>query len=240
MTNTSHANYHLLDLSCAGGIVAGKANVARGEAAMSRVDFGFLWAFTAVAGGAAGGAALDLLFSPRGAFHDSLPLHVVGLVAGIVSGIFQSLLLARFVPRAWRWFLATSVGTFLIGATNAAATGTTFFPFQSFLTWLIGPALVVPLQWLVLRGHIRSAGSWFSLTWVAWVIGIGSIWIGFGLFGVNYGASVVHKGPPPIPWLGAWVCAFGGLVGGSIAAVNLAKFLRAPFPDERPVTNQQE
>ncbi|NLF12894.1 MAG: hypothetical protein GX597_13980 [Anaerolineaceae bacterium] len=89
--------------------------------------------------------------------------------AGVGVAAMQSFVLHHRIPRAWRWFLATStvwlvVSTLLLAMVPA--------PLQGLVGGVIlGPTLGLA-QWLLLRHEVLWAGWWIVVSTMAWITGL--------------------------------------------------------------------
>ena len=101
----------------------------------------------------------------------NVPRYLSVAAGGILVGVFQWLVLRRYVTGAVRWVLA-SLGAAVAGALLALGVGL----FDADLGWVAGAGLygtlVGVLQWLVLRRQVARAGWWVLATTVGWVVAI--------------------------------------------------------------------
>lgn len=101
----------------------------------------------------------------------NLPRYLSVAAGGILVGVFQWLVLRRYVTGSVRWVLAS------LGA--VAASGLVVLGVGSFdanLGWVAGAVLYGTLagvlQWLVLRRQVARAGWWVLASTVGWVVAL--------------------------------------------------------------------
>src|SRR5574341_1024983 len=200
-----------------------------------RLGFGFAWTLTIILGGAVAGGIFPLPAS----WGDVLSYAASGLLAGVISGTLQAFQLRGLLPRPWRWVVATSVGTLLIGfAVGITVAGDPFpgwyddlrrwVPFDGFPApeWALAAVLAVLAQAMLLRGRVRLVGLWAAVCVAGWMVGL--TWIG------NIMADSIAEGILPTDRLGvlnwdpAQIYAAGSAIGGGIAATALAALLLRP------------
>lgn len=119
-----------------------------------------------------------------------VPRYLSVAVGGIVVGLFQSLILRRYLSGSARWALA-SLAAAGVGALVALADVGLGLPAGAVLYG----AIVGVLQWLVLRGQIPRAGWWVPAATVGWIAAfpIGDIMgpPGWAVYGAITGAVMV-------------------------------------------------
>jgi hypothetical protein len=108
--------------------------------------------------------------------EDFLLVYVLFPIIGLLTGIFQYLLLRRYLPHMVWWITATLVGwlmPFIIGfiiSALLAPSNNTFLIMLGML--LIGTAIALP-QWWMLRQRVHHASWWllaYAIGW--WMVGL--------------------------------------------------------------------
>jgi hypothetical protein len=98
-----------------------------------------------------------------------LLLSAIALVAaGVGTGVLQSLVLYRRIPRAWCWILATAVG-WLAGLAIAIVVVPPGF---GLLSGAVIGATTGTAQWRLLRPQVHWAGWWIVVSALAWATGL--------------------------------------------------------------------
>jgi|GEM_PF-5338949 len=167
---------------------------------MSRPHPGFIfwlqWTLATLIGRLIGRFTADLLTWVAGHGHAVMPLRM--LVLGGTIALCQWWVLRPYLPRAHRWFLATTLGG---GVTGMATV----------LTGLT--------QWLVLRRWVPRASLWIGITTIA---GISSWLLVRAIVGPV--GSVVPQ-PDAIAFLARMA---GDLLAGVLTASGMLSLLRQP------------
>lgn len=89
------------------------------------------------------------------------------IIAGVLIAALQWSVLFRRFPKAWRWFILSSVGW--IGGYVL------FILLFPTMYLLVGPVLggaVGLMQWLFLRNEIDWSGWWIAISILAWTTGL--------------------------------------------------------------------
>ena len=97
-------------------------------------------------------------------FFNGIPL----IISGVAVAGFQSLVLYKYIQKAWRWAILSSIG-WMIGYILLAI----FFPAVMML--LIGPVMggiLGLMQWLLLKQEVEWAGWWIVISIIAWTTGL--------------------------------------------------------------------
>lgn len=96
-------------------------------------------------------------------------VNVALVSAGVGVAAMQSFVLHHHIPRAWRWFLATSAVWIVVSILILAAVPA---PLQGLLGGaILGPALGLT-QWLILRHEVLWAGWWIVVSTMGWITGL--------------------------------------------------------------------
>jgi hypothetical protein len=108
--------------------------------------------------------------------EDFLLVYVLLPLIGLLTGIFQYILLRRYLPHMVWWIAATLLGwlmPFIIGSITTvflAPSNSTFVIMLGML--LIGATVALP-QWWMLRQRVRHASWWiFAYGFGWWLVGI--------------------------------------------------------------------
>jgi len=108
--------------------------------------------------------------------EDFLLLYILAPAIGLATGIFQYLLLRRYLPRMGWWITATTLGWSLafIGGDLLYRTLYTTLDvdsiwFGALMIVLVGGSLG-PAQWLVLRRCVHHAAWWILVNVLVWGI----------------------------------------------------------------------
>jgi hypothetical protein len=108
-------------------------------------------------------------------------LTVAGTIEGVVIGIAQALVLARFAPSVdgRAWILATAVAAgfaWFVGMGGAAVLGSGAAPGVLLVAlvpaWSVALVGMGFLQWRVLRRTVPRSGRWVPVTTGAWLVGV--------------------------------------------------------------------
>ena len=120
------------------------------------------------------------------------------VIAGVLIGIFQCLVLQGRIARPWRWIVATSIGWI-------AGYFLTFFLLPQELEALTGMTIGLTTgiaQWLILRRELHWAGWWVIFSMIGWITGL-TLLPGLFLTGTMAGAltglclEVLLRNPKP-------------------------------------------
>ena len=172
------------------------------------------------------------------------------LLTGFGLGVFQGLILRRYIVQADRWMWATFGGVGLLGGVInlsillvLAATdreipflwvGAAVF-LLLFLVQLAVFGVTGLMQWLILRAQVLRAGRWITATIVAHLLGMAvGILSGLGIGYLFYWLEV--DGGIGIRFIAYRFHLFevaGGAVAGAITGAVLVRLLRQPVPGER-------
>jgi hypothetical protein len=205
------------------------------------VIFWLRWVLANALGEAVGLSAVLLVgfgvLGPRLAGLTGALPAVIGLVAGVLLGIFegsvvgaaQGIVLRARLPRlALRtWIVATVIGAMVAwglgmlpstlmgaGAGADASGGQAAAEMPEALTYVMaaGMGLVAGIvlalpQWLVLRQYARRAGWWLPANALAWLCGMPIVFLGMGA--IPAGASLLQA----LPIVVAATAAAGAVVG---------------------------
>ena len=90
------------------------------------------------------------------------------VVAGLVIGGLQWVVLRQRVPQTGWWILASAAGW----AGGWAIVITLVPPEFGFLTGIVLGAAMGTLQWLFLRQHFHQAGWWIAVSALGWTAGL--------------------------------------------------------------------
>ena len=105
--------------------------------------------------------------------EDSLFLYVLFPIIGLLTGVFQYILLRQYLPHMAWWIAATLLGwltPFVTGYFIIAIFAQKNDTFSIMLgMFLIGTAIVVP-QWWMLRQRVRYASWWILAHGFGWCI----------------------------------------------------------------------
>ena len=126
------------------------------------------------------------------------------VIGGILLSLPQWFVLRRYLPAAWIWVIATSIGWCTMW-------------FTGYFVFIAGGFLLALPQWLVLLRVSRTAW-WIVASAVGWAIG--------SYLQLAVGSEVVAT------WNGAtwaWGDAIGGAIGGTIYGVITTNALDAVF-----------
>lgn len=98
-----------------------------------------------------------------------LLLPAIALVtAGVGTGIMQSLVLYRRMPKVWRWSLVTAVGWMAgLAIVISLVPGGT-----GLLSGMVIGAVTGAAQWALFRREVRWAGWWIAVSALAWASGL--------------------------------------------------------------------
>jgi hypothetical protein len=105
--------------------------------------------------------------------EDFLLVYVLFPVIGLLTGIFQYILLRRYLLHMRWWIAATLVGWLMPFVISAFLASSTSIVLILLGLLLIGATMVLP-QWWILRQRVRHASLWL----IAWGLG----WVMVGLF----------------------------------------------------------
>ena len=174
-------------------------------------------------------AVIDRVGGEDGGLADGLS-HLIGLaLAGAAVGVLQWLVLRRMVYRAAWGILANSLALpvgFILGYALAGP------PIDFFAAFVLLGILSGSVYWLVLRRQTCGAG-WYALaSSVGWFLGgIAAILVGVAL-GDHVGAVIANETLGYLALL-AFIGITGGLVGGTITGVALARLVRSVIASTR-------
>lgn len=126
------------------------------------------------------------------------------VMAGVLAGAGQCVVLVHRIPRAWRWILATAVG-WLAGVLMVV-----FAAGAGILAGLVIGAFTGTAQWLLLRKEVHWAGWWIAVSSLAW-------------------ATSITLAPEPESVLLPAV-VLSGVMPALITGITLELLLRAPKP----------
>jgi hypothetical protein len=108
--------------------------------------------------------------------EDFLLLYILSPAIGLVTGIFQYLLLRRHLPRMGWWITATTLGWALAFIGGDLLFSTLYGTLDVDSIWS-GPLMIVlvggslgPAQWLVLRRCVHHAAWWILVNVLVWGI----------------------------------------------------------------------
>jgi hypothetical protein len=137
--------------------------------------------------------------------------------AGSIAGVLQWLVLRRHISRGAGWMIASAAGAF--AAINVSRV---FAASETFYVALEGAVLGI-LQWLVLRGQVKSPVWWIPASTIGWVMGglaIGPAWTVWdpATYRVSEHAALLAYHTVP--------SGFGGLVCGGVTGASLWALLK--------------
>jgi len=112
-------------------------------------------------------------------FQSAIPV----VISGVAIAAFQSAVLFKRIPKAWRWVIFSSLGWIA---------GYIIFVifFSSDMGFLLGPLLggvVGFVQWFLLRKEVEWGGWWIIISTIAWTTGL-TLFPGFLTSGTLPGA----------------------------------------------------
>jgi hypothetical protein len=126
---------------------------------------------------------------------DSLFLYLLFPIIGLLTGIFQYILLRRYLPHMGWWIAATFLGWLMPFVIDFIFSGV-FIPGSSTVRIVLGMIVlgttVALPQWWLLRKRVQHAWWWVLVSGLAWgMFGLYDLWSPSDMFPVLLGFAVV-------------------------------------------------
>jgi hypothetical protein len=196
------------------------------EAKVNRSEFRLWLAWTL-----ATAAGMILGFAPFALLIPDLPLLfvriVLPLVAGVLVGLLQWLVLRPYLTRAVDWVVHGGAGWalgFALGLLVIHAVGRN--PLGAVLGYLLFGLIIGALQWPMLRREIPLVTAWVIASVLGWALGA---WLG------GAALNVLAAGGEVSPVVSSAVIAgVTGLVAGAVTGLVLVWIVRQPDAPEKP------
>jgi hypothetical protein len=196
------------------------------EAKVNRSEFRLWLSWTL-----ATAAGMILGFVPFALLMDNLNLLLVRillpLVAGVLVGLFQWLVLRPYFTQAVEWVLQNGAGWalgFALGLLVIQAMGKN--PLGAVLGYALFGLIVGALQWPMLRREVPHVTAWVIASVIGWALGA---YLGGAALNVLAAGGEVSQGLES-----AVISGVTGLVAGAITGLALVWIARQPDAGAKP------
>jgi hypothetical protein len=154
----------------------------------------------------------------------------VGLGMGAGVGLFQSLIILRFLktPLGWGWKSVLGMGgVFLIGDLVGLIIGTGLGPRAIFVLVAVGGAAAGVLQIRSIMGQSRQCGLWWWISMLGWILATGA---SVGLLN-GLKESINALGTPWSAIVAFLLLVGGGGVLGTVTGLGLKRIMPDAFDE---------